>query len=65
MLLLQVGMVDGMRFVMIWVVVAAWGDVSVTGKDDLDSVIDIVYNPSAGPVQDTSDAFYNPKQSKI
>ena len=27
---------------------------------DLDSVIDIVYNPSAGPFQDNSNTFYKP-----
>ena len=53
-----------MRFVMIWVVVAAWGGVGGSGNDDLDRVIDVVYNPSAGPFQDTSHAFYHPKQSK-
>ena len=70
MLLLLVGtscgkLVDEMRFFMIWVVVAAWGSVGVNGKDGLDSVIYIVYNPSAGSFQDTSDAFYSPKQSEV
>ena len=69
MLLLQVEtswgkLVGGMKFVTIWVVVGACGGVGVSGKDDLAKVIDIVYNPSAGPFQDTSDAFYNRKQSK-
>ena len=68
MLMLQVEtswgkMFGGMRFVMIWVVVAACGGVGGSGKDDLDRVIDIVYNPSAGPFQDTSHAFYHPKKS--
>lgn len=31
---------------------------------DIDSLIDIVYNPSAGPFQDTSQAFYKPRQGK-
>ena len=69
MLLLQVEtswgkLVGGMKFVTIWVVVGACGGVGVSGKDDLDRVIDLVYNPSAGPFQDTSQAFYNPRQSK-
>ena len=56
-------LVVGMIFVTIWVVfLVSLGDVGVSGTDDLDRVIDIVYNPSAGPFQDTSEAFYNPKK---
>ena len=56
MLLLQVEtswgkLVGGMKFGMMWLVVAAWGGVGGSGKDDLDRVIDVVYNPSAGPFQ--------------
>ena len=51
-----------MRFVKIWVV--AYGGVGGSVRDDLDRVIDLVYNPSAGPFQDTSLAFYDPRQSK-
>ena len=56
LLLLEMGtswgkLSDRMRFAMIWVVVAAWGGVGGSGKDDLDRVIDVVYNPSAGPFQ--------------
>ena len=56
-----------MRFVVSLVVmmVFLWaGEIScgenVNSVNDLNSVIDIVYNPSAGPFQDTSEAFYNP-----
>ena len=56
-----------MRFVMKWVVVlAAWGGADVGCENnvdidnDLDSIVNIVYNPSAGPFQDTSEVFYGP-----
>jgi len=48
-----------MRVWVLWVVLGA----GVLGSD-LDRVIDIVYNPSAGPFQDTSKAFYQPRQGQ-
>ena len=51
-------MVMVMRMVMLLVM-------GVRGEDELDRVIDIVYNPSAGPFQDTSESFYNPGPDRV